>query len=86
MKLKIILGLAFVLSGDLCAFGLMAEIPVTPNSLDQGTYVFSVSTNSVQGGTSFHITINAKTNIFSPDSSAGLGIVTHWKKALRFRR
>ena len=74
MKPKHILCLALVLSGGLTASALMIEMPVEPNNLDQGNYIFSVSTNSAQGGTAFHITVTAKKS-FSPDSHIGLGII-----------
>ena len=71
MKPKLFLCLALVLSGGLIASAYMADIPVTPKSLDQGDVIFSVSTNSAQSGTAFHITITAKKG-FSPASYIGL--------------
>jgi hypothetical protein len=76
MKPKLILCLALVLSGILCSFGRSTQILVTPKNLDQGEYVFSVSTNSTQYGISFHVTITAKTSVIFPDSQADLSIVT----------
>ena len=62
------------------AWGTSMEIPVTPTSLDTYFYLFSVSTNTTQGGIAFHVTMTAKsTDINTNDSSAGLEIVTHTK-------
>ncbi len=68
MKPKFLLCLALVLGGGLTASAYMADIPVTTNNLDQGTYVFSVSNNAAQGGKAFHITITSKQGDFSPYS------------------
>jgi hypothetical protein len=61
------------------AFGLSMEIPVTPKALDQGTYVFSVTTNAVQDGVAFHVVISTKTNDISTNCSIGVSVVTHWE-------
>src|SRR5260221_894310 len=74
MKPKTLLCLALVLSGGLTASAYMADIPVTTNNLDQGTYVFSVSNNSAQGGIAFHITITSKQVNFFPYSLVWLAI------------
>jgi len=79
MKSKLILCLTLVLSGILSAYGLCAELPVTPNSLSQGNYIFSISTNRVENGIFFHVTIASKADPIPPESSAGLCVVTHWE-------
>jgi len=76
MNPKIILCLALVLSGGLSACGMSIEWPVTPKSLDQGQFVFSISTNSLKEGVSFHVTITAKTGIIPSDSVLYLCLVT----------
>jgi hypothetical protein len=76
MKLKLILGLALVLSGGLSAYADSMIFPVTPTNLDQGQFVFSISTNSTPAGISFHVTITAKTGVIFPDSQADLSTVT----------
>jgi hypothetical protein len=76
MKPKLLLCLALVLADILCSYGKSTQILVTPKTLDQGEYVFSVSTNSTQEGISFHVTITAKTGVIFPDSQADLSIVT----------
>jgi hypothetical protein len=68
--------LALVLSGGFSAFGYLSDIPVTTNTLDQDTYVFSILTNSAPGGISFHVTITGKKDVLSPGCSAYLAIVT----------
>jgi len=64
--------IALVLSANASSI----EFPVTPESLDQGELVFSVSTNATQEGISFRVTIAAKTNAIASDSSAYLRLVT----------
>jgi hypothetical protein len=76
MKNKLILCLALVLSGILSLYGKSTVQFVTPKTLDQGEFVFSISTNSTQNGISFHVTITAKTGEIFPDSQADLSIVT----------
>ena len=62
----------------LSAFGLSTEIPVTPSSLDQGTFLFSVTNNVIRDGVSFHVTITGKNRAIPTNSSVGLCIATHW--------
>ena len=76
MKPKFILWLALVLIGVLSVYADSMIFPVTPISLDQGQFVFSVSTNLTQEGISFHVTITAKTGVIYPDSQAHLNTVT----------
>jgi hypothetical protein len=76
MKSKLILCLALVLSGILSFYGKSTVQFVTPKTLDQGEYVFSISTNSTQNGISFHVTITAKTGEIFPDSRSDLSVVT----------
>jgi hypothetical protein len=75
MKPKLILCLALVLSGNLSSYGESTQIFVTPKTLNQGEYVFSISTNSTQEGISFHVTITAKKGVIFHDSQADLSIV-----------
>jgi hypothetical protein len=75
MKPKILLCLTLVLSGVLSSYGRSTQIPLTPQTLDQGEYVFSISTNSTHDGISFHVTITAKKGDIFPDSRADLSIV-----------
>jgi hypothetical protein len=76
MKPTIIPSLALVLIGGLSVYGRSVEYPVTPKSLDQGRFVFSISTNSIQEGTSFHVTITAETGVIHSDSSVFVCLVT----------
>jgi hypothetical protein len=62
---------------DLSAYGLSVEIPVTRDRLDQGVYVFSVSTNAITEGVAFHVSIAAKKGAIASDSSVGVCIVRH---------
>ena len=50
------------------ALAVMVIVAVTPNSLDRGPYVFSVSTNAVSDGVAFQIAIHLKKG--SPASSS----------------
>jgi len=75
MKPKLILCLALVLSGGLSTYGSMVEFPVTPTSLDQRQFVFSISTNSTLEGISFHITITPKTGVMPSDSGVGFSSI-----------
>jgi hypothetical protein len=81
MNPKIILGLALVLIGGLSAYGTSVEFPVTPKSLDQGQFDFSISTDSIQEGISFHVTITAKTGVIPSDSGVYLSQVTWTQSA-----
>lgn len=69
MKPKIIFCLALVLIGGLSASGDCNELPVTPKSLDQGRFVFSISTSPAQEGMAFHVTITTKTGTIPSDCS-----------------
>ena len=69
---------AFLLSFALSAFGLSMEIPVTPTSLNQGTYLFSVTNRVIGNELSFHITITGIRDVIPTDSSVGLCIATRW--------
>ena len=68
-----ILWLALALSG----FAASVELHVTPKNLGEYKYVFLVSTNATQAGVAFRVSITAKTDDISSDSSADLKIVTH---------
>jgi hypothetical protein len=68
------LWLAFTLP----AFGLSAEIPVTPTGLDQGKFLFSVTNSVIQGGRAFHIAITGIREAIPADSNVGLCLATHW--------
>jgi hypothetical protein len=81
MQPKIILCLALVLIGGLSASGRSAEFPITPKNLDQGRFVFSISTSPAQEGIAFHVTITAKTGIMPSDAHASLSIVTSTQSA-----
>jgi hypothetical protein len=59
------------------AYGRSVEIPVTPDSFVQGRYIFSVSTNVIQNGVAFHVTIATKSGSIFADSTAAVDIVTH---------
>src|SRR5579859_5411394 len=50
------------------ALAVMVIVAVTPNSLDRGPYVFSVSTNAVSDGVAVQIDIHLKKG--SPSSSS----------------
>jgi len=76
MNPNLLLCLALVLSGGFSAHADSMIFPVTPTNLDQGQFVFSVSTNSTPEGISFHVTITAKTGVIFPDSQADLSTVT----------
>src|SRR5277367_4652976 len=69
---------AFLLAFALSAFGLSMEISVTPTSLNQGTYLFSVTNRVIGNELSFHITITGIRDVIPTDSSVGLCIATHW--------
>jgi hypothetical protein len=62
MRFSLITSAWLLFSGS--AFGFMADIPVSPQGLNQGMCVFSVSANATNGGTSFCITVTAHTNTF----------------------
>jgi hypothetical protein len=79
MNPKLILCLALVLS----AHGGSIDFRVTPKSLDQDKFVFSVSANSTQNGTSFHVTITAKTGVIPSDSTVGLSVLATSEKGAR---
>jgi hypothetical protein len=55
------------------------ELPVTPTNLDTYGYVFSVLTNAIRDGVTFHVTITDKKYDIYPDSGASVDIVTHKK-------
>jgi hypothetical protein len=62
------------------AFGFMADIPVSPGNLNQGECVFSVSANATNGGTSFYITVTARTNTFLHwVSGASVSTIDHFQ-------
>jgi hypothetical protein len=62
------------------AFGFMADIPVSPKNLNQGVCVFSVSANATNGGTSFYITVTARTNTFLHwVSGASVSTIDHFQ-------
>jgi hypothetical protein len=76
MKLIIILSIALVLIGGLSAYGASMELSVTPKTLDQGRFVFSISTRPAHEGIAFHVIITAKTGAIPSDSSVYVGSVT----------
>ena len=57
----------------------VVELAVTPNSLAQNNYTFTVSANTTNDRTAFHVTITAKKEDIDSDSITGLWIVTHTK-------
>jgi hypothetical protein len=67
--------LAFALS----AFGLSVEIPVTPTSLNQGTYLFSVTNSVIGDGRLFHISIKGIRDVIPSDSHVSLCIATRFR-------
>lgn len=54
------------------AFGLSTEISVTPQSLDQGAFLFSITNQPATNGLAFHVTITAKNPPILPDSIVNL--------------
>jgi hypothetical protein len=55
----------------------MVEIPITPTNLATQDFVFSGSTNAVQGAVIFHITVtNTQADIFA-DSFASVAFIHH---------
>src|SRR5476649_367400 len=71
---RVLIITAFWLALVLSAFGLSMETPVTPTSLNQGTYLFSVTNSVIGDGLSFHITIKGMHGDIPNDSSVGLCI------------
>jgi hypothetical protein len=61
------------------ARAMSVELPVSPESLDQSHYRFSVATNPTNQGIAFHITILAKKDEIASDSHADVSIVSHTK-------
>jgi hypothetical protein len=57
------------------ASATMAEIPVTPASLDTGGYLFAVSTNAAGTNVIFHIQITSKNYDIYPDSGASVDVI-----------
>jgi len=76
MKRHVTIAAAFWLVLVLSARGSSIDIPVTPTSLDQGQFLFSISTQPAEWGMSFHVTITATSGDIPPDSDAGLSVVT----------
>lgn len=64
----------------LSAHGMSVRIPITTNNLDQGRFVFAISTNSAANGIAFHVTITAKREDIPSDSQVDLWIVTRTKE------
>jgi hypothetical protein len=75
--LGLLTGLLLISGSGISAFGDSIEIPVTPDALNQGDYVFSVTTNSVQDGVAFHVIITSKRYDILPDSGAHVDMVIH---------
>lgn len=50
--------------------------PVTPGQLEYSNFVFTITTQPTNGGTSFHVTITAKTGAIQGDSAAMLAMIT----------
>ena len=73
---RIILTLLAGLTLQLSAAAQTIQWPVTPRQLEFGNFVFAVSTQPTNGGTSFHVTIDAKTGIIQGDSAATLAMIT----------
>jgi hypothetical protein len=65
------------LAAAFSSFAASVELPITPNTLDQSHYTFSVSDTTTNDQIAFHITITAKTDVIPSDSEAHLSIVTH---------
>src|ERR1700722_8776204 len=76
---RVLITISLWLALVVAAFGRSMEIPVEPKALDQGAYVFSVSTNAVQGGVAFQVKISAKTGDIYTNCNIGVSIVTHWR-------
>ena len=77
MRYRLFAGLLLISGSGISAFGDSDEIPVTPDALNQGDYVFSVSTNSVQDCVAFHVMITNKRYDILPDSGAHVLMVIH---------
>ena len=71
--LPVLFWLAFVSS----ASALSMEFGVTTNSLDQGNFVFAISTNAATGGVAFHLTITSKSGDIFDDWGISLDICEH---------
>jgi len=80
MKPKLVLMVALVLIGGWSAFGSTEDIPVTPQSLDQGQLFFSISTRPAPGGTAFHVIVTSRTGSILSDSSVYLCLITTSKE------
>jgi len=73
---RIILTLLAGLTLQLSAAAQTIQWPVTPGQLEYSNFVFAVTTQPTNGGTSFHVTIAAKTDVIQGDSAAMLAMVT----------
>ena len=60
------------------------ELSVTPKTLDQGRFVFTISTRPAHKGIAFHVIITAKTGAIPPDSSVYVGSVTTMPDGARY--
>ena len=63
------------LAAVVSANGALTEVSVTPTNLNLHDYAFSVSTNAVPDGTSFHVIITAKSHDIPTNSSVNLEVV-----------
>ena len=61
------------------ARGTMVEIPVTPASLEQHDYVFSVEAGATNDAVTFHIAITNKNYDIYGDSGVYVCVITHEK-------
>jgi hypothetical protein len=68
-----------LLAGFTLVFSATAQTiqwPVTPGQLEYSNFVFAVTTQPTNGGTSFEVTIASKTGVIQGDSAAMLAMVT----------
>jgi hypothetical protein len=78
---RLFLTSVFLFALILSAHSVSVALPITKTSLDQYKYVFAVSTNAATNGVVFHVTITAKREDVSSDSTVGLSIVTSKEEA-----
>ncbi len=70
--LRLLAGLTVIVS----AAAQTVQWPVTPGQLEYSNFVFAVTAQPTNGGTSFHVTITAKTGAIQGDSAAMLAMIT----------
>jgi len=61
----------------LSARASMDEISITPNNLSNDKLEFSVTTNALNHGVAFHVTVSVKSDDILPHSDVHLWIVLH---------